>query len=238
MVCKECGMEIIVANPPNAVDAATLHLFGYCSDPCAALYALSRIWALDKSRLLPLLARVDESPSKLRFRLEDVLEGLTKAHRPPDLPPSNLVRRLRPAEGGPPRLPHKRAAAALGKFSARYQRLYDDLNADGFDGALPQCTVVVRSWTDFLLEARRRGSLRLQAYCKPSFKRIEISDALAGRWHGQVERVLLHEICHFRVLGHGDDFQAELRRMATQARHSWVARWVEEEVIRCARLES
>jgi hypothetical protein len=119
-------------------------------------------------------------------------------------------------------------------FSARCQRIYDDLNADCFGGALPPCTVRVENWT-FLLP--------LMARADPFINEIQIADLFVEDCDveakpEEIERTLLHEACHFRGGGfHGEEFQAELRRLATMARYDWVAAWVDEEVLRCVRQE-
>lgn len=78
MLCVECQQELSgpVGGYANASDWATLHESGCCSERCAILKNLSLICAIDKSALLPLLANVVESPSKVRFKLEDILTRL------------------------------------------------------------------------------------------------------------------------------------------------------------------
>ena len=79
MPCLECQRELTgpgAGGYANAADWAVLQHTGCCSARCAILQLLSQIFALDKSALLPHLLQYDEEPTKVMFRLEDLLKHL------------------------------------------------------------------------------------------------------------------------------------------------------------------
>ena len=75
MSCNECRRELSgpVFGYANAADSAVLGHTGCCSPECAILNYFSRLVALDKAALLPLLVHVGEDPTKVMFRLEDAV---------------------------------------------------------------------------------------------------------------------------------------------------------------------
>jgi hypothetical protein len=106
------------------------------------------------------------------------------------------------------------------ELSARCQRIYDELNAAAFGGALPAVTVWV-------------VDLPFSVGCYLGRKWILV-DALwaRGRRRRAIEQLLLHELAHRRTHRHGRAFGRELGRLASLSTAAWVRPWAEAEAAR------
>ena len=82
------------------------------------------------------------------------------------------------------------------------QELFDEFNARYFRGRLPRYRV---RFDDFSLER-----LGWQGEVLPERRVIRIRKQLPKGTN--LERVLLHEMCHIDCFGHGAQFRARLRR--------------------------
>jgi len=95
------------------------------------------------------------------------------------------------------------------------QRLFDQLNAEFFDGLIAPCAV------------RRAPHLARTHGCDGFFEPQRRNILVQSGLHPQSERrVLLHEMCHARLSrhhGHGRPFLAQLRRLG-QRGERWALR--------------
>ena len=108
-------------------------------------------------------------------------------------------------------------------FTVRLRTVYEELNARCFGGTLPDCEIKGVPW-EYLM---RWG---LRARCFPEIRKILVGDSLVDRDHRrELERVLLHEICHLEASGHGEAFKEQIRRLADRSQCAWVRDWARQE---------
>jgi hypothetical protein len=92
------------------------------------------------------------------------------------------------------------------------QDLFDEYNAKYFGGRLPRYRV---RFVEFSLDR-----LGWEGECLPKRRLIRIREQLPKGTN--LERVLLHEMCHIGNLGHGPRFRDQLRRLSNRG-VAWAA---------------
>lgn len=97
------------------------------------------------------------------------------------------------------------AAVKVVESDAGLRELFDRLNAIYWHG---RCGVEVVEWGDSGMHPKLAGEYLIDS------KTIQINPNLRPNARGLVQ-TLIHEMCHYFYLGHGEDFLAELDRLSS-----------------------